>query len=103
MLKYLSFLSLIYTHLKWVLDFIIYSPFCTLHDSEPPINTGAELRRFHHEFIPGSEQDVDSGVGEGEEENRMMRYGPVTSCGAEVLLLHFCSAKKDDRERWWLR
>ncbi|CAJ1932300.1 unnamed protein product [Sphenostylis stenocarpa] len=59
------------------------------------------------EFVPGSgsgsEQNVDSGVGEGEQENRVMRYGPVTNYGGEVLLLQFCSVKKDDRERWWLR
>ncbi|TKY69442.1 RING-H2 finger protein ATL47 [Spatholobus suberectus] len=73
-----KYLTLIYTHLKWVLDFLLYYPFFMLHDSQPPINIEEELSAFHYEFTSGSEEYVDCAVclrkiGEGDGEIRVLR------------------------------
>ena len=66
-----KYLAPIYTHLKWVFDFVLYYPFYMLYDSHPPINLGTELSTFHYELTSGSEEHVDCAVclskfGEGE-------------------------------------
>lgn len=73
-----KYLAPIYTHLKWVLDFVLYYPFYMLYDSHPPINLGTELSTFHYEFSSGSEEHVDCAVclskfGERDEVIRVMR------------------------------
>lgn len=73
-----KYLAPIYTHLKWVLDFVLYYPFYMLYDSHPPINLGTELSTFHYELTSGSEEHVDCAVclskfGERDEVIRVMR------------------------------
>nr|KYP60292.1 RING-H2 finger protein ATL2L [Cajanus cajan] len=54
-----KYLTLIYTHLKWVLHFLLYYPFDMLHVSQPPMTIGAELSTFHYE---SSDEHVDCAV-----------------------------------------
>ncbi|KAK7407624.1 hypothetical protein VNO78_09581 [Psophocarpus tetragonolobus] len=74
----IKYFTLIYTHLKWVLDFLLYYPFYMLHNSKALMNiNGTEFRRFHDEFTYGSEDHVDCEVclgkiGEGDEVIRVM-------------------------------
>lgn len=73
-----KYLAPIYTHLKWVFDFVLYYPFYMLYDSHPPINLGTELSTFHYELTSGSEEHVDCAVclskfGERDEVIRVMR------------------------------
>ncbi|XLR23623.1 hypothetical protein S83_051523 [Arachis hypogaea] len=66
-----NFLVVIYTHLKWVFEFLLYYPFYKLYDSHYnylPIIGGDPSVCHHH----GSEERVDCAVclcniGEGEE------------------------------------
>ena len=57
----LKYLALVYSHLKRVLDFLIYYPFYYLHGSQIPI-TGEELSICRYESTPGSEEGVDCAV-----------------------------------------
>ncbi|KAK7307001.1 hypothetical protein VNO77_39677 [Canavalia gladiata] len=68
----MKYLTLFYTHLKWVLDFLLYYPFYKLYTSQFSINIGEETDIFHYESTLGSEEDVDCAVclckiGDGEE------------------------------------
>ncbi|KAJ1412030.1 Zinc finger, RING-type [Sesbania bispinosa] len=53
----IKYLILLYTHLRWVLDFLLYYPFYKLHDV--PIIGDQEMSICHYE---GSEEDVDCAV-----------------------------------------
>ncbi|XP_061340738.1 probable E3 ubiquitin-protein ligase XERICO [Gastrolobium bilobum] len=77
---FMKYLTLVYAHLKWVLDFLLYYPFYKLHDSQPPIFV-EEHSIFHHESTPGSEKHIDCGVClckiEGGEEIKVLRCDHV--------------------------
>ncbi|KAK7283735.1 hypothetical protein RIF29_13477 [Crotalaria pallida] len=128
-----KFLALVWSHIKWVLDVIIYYPFYKLHDSHMPI-IREDVSTWHYE----TEEDVECAVClckiEEGEETRVLRcnhifhkdcldkwvgfnnvtcplcresVGPrrvVTDLGAEVLFFQFCSThNNDERDTWWLR
>lgn len=74
-----KYLTLFWTHLKWVLDFLLYYPFYKLHDSQMPI-IGEDVSICHYEYSTpaGSLEDVDCAVclckmGEGGKEIRVLR------------------------------
>ncbi|CAJ1932186.1 unnamed protein product [Sphenostylis stenocarpa] len=68
----MKYLALFYSHLKWVLDFLLYYPFYKLHDSDMPM-IGETQSICHYAHAPGTEEDdVDCAVclceiGDGEE------------------------------------
>ncbi|RDY02908.1 RING-H2 finger protein ATL47, partial [Mucuna pruriens] len=104
-----------------------------LHDSQPPINIGAELSTFHYELISGSEEHVNCAVclnkiGEEDEDIRVLRCKHVYHkgcldrwvgfknatcplCRGSVAptrpIAHsgaeFSSVQKHNRDTWWLR
>ncbi|KAK7275123.1 hypothetical protein RIF29_16230 [Crotalaria pallida] len=64
-------LTLFYTHLKWVFDFLLFYPFYKLYDSPLPM-IEEDVSVCHYESTPGSNEDVDCAVclckiGEGDE------------------------------------
>ncbi|TKY69440.1 RING-H2 finger protein ATL13 [Spatholobus suberectus] len=68
---FMKYLTLFYTHLKWVLDFLLYYPFYKLHDPQMPL-LGEDQSICHYAPTPGLEEDVDCAVclckiGDGEE------------------------------------
>ncbi|XP_057443580.1 putative RING-H2 finger protein ATL50 [Lotus japonicus] len=77
----MKYLTLLYTHLKWVFDFLLYYPFYTLHGSQFPI-IGEEqeqgMCQFYEPNLIGSEEEeIDCAVClskiEGGEEIRVLR------------------------------
>ena len=54
----MEYLTLVYTHLKWAIDFLTYYPFYKLHDSHFPI-IGEMYNICNYESIPDSEKDVE--------------------------------------------
>ncbi|KAK7306999.1 hypothetical protein VNO77_39675 [Canavalia gladiata] len=73
-------LTLIYSHLKWVLHFLLYYPFFKLHHShqqQPMNNIGQEFNTSHYEFTSDSEEHEDCAVClhkiGGEDEIRVLR------------------------------
>ncbi|KAI5435779.1 hypothetical protein KIW84_022269 [Lathyrus oleraceus] len=58
----MNYITLVFTKLKLVLEFLIYYPFYKLHDSHfPPII--AEMYNIcNYEVTPNSEEDVDCAV-----------------------------------------
>nr|XP_004490370.1 RING-H2 finger protein ATL47-like [Cicer arietinum] len=54
-------LTLVYTHLKWILDFLVYHPFYKLHDCHLPIFE-EDYNIWNYKRTPGSEEEVDCAV-----------------------------------------
>ncbi|XP_061340713.1 uncharacterized protein LOC133287165 [Gastrolobium bilobum] len=120
----MKYSTLVYTHLKWVLNFLVYYPFYRLHHSQVK-KIGEEQSMCHCESTPGSEEGVDCAececkIGGGEEIREVgcdkvfhrdcpvctESVGPrraISKLGAEVLLFKFGSIRTDDRDKWWLR
>jgi E3 ubiquitin-protein ligase RHA2 len=72
----MKYLTLLYTHLKWVLNFLTYYPFYKLHDSHFP--TVEEMyNTCNYESTLNSEEDVECVVClskiEDEDEIRVLR------------------------------
>jgi E3 ubiquitin-protein ligase RHA2 len=69
----MKYLSLVYTHLKWVLDFLIYYPFYNkLHDSHFPIIGEMYSTCINYKHTSCSNEDVEcvvclSTIEEGDE------------------------------------
>jgi E3 ubiquitin-protein ligase RHA2 len=57
----MKYFTLVYTHLKWVLDFLLFYPFYNLYDPHMP-DIGEELSRLHDESTLDSEEYVDCAV-----------------------------------------
>ncbi|RDY11439.1 hypothetical protein CR513_03884, partial [Mucuna pruriens] len=126
----MKYITLFYsTHLKWVLDFLLYYPFYKLHNYQKPI-IWEEQSICHYASTPGSEEDVECAVClckiEDGEEIRVLRNcldtwvalkiatcplcresvrprSHINEVGAQVLFFEFCSIHTDEGDRWWLR
>jgi E3 ubiquitin-protein ligase RHA2 len=73
----MKYLTLLYTHLKWVLDFLTYYPFYKLHDSHFPI-IGEMYNTCNYEStLDHSDEDLECAVClckiEDEDEIRVLR------------------------------
>ncbi|AES96598.1 zinc finger, C3HC4 type (RING finger) protein [Medicago truncatula] len=61
MIMIMKYLTIVYTHLKWVLDILTYYPFYKLHDSNFPI-FGEMYDICNYEHNHGSNEDVECAV-----------------------------------------
>ncbi|KEH17504.1 hypothetical protein MTR_0010s0190 [Medicago truncatula] len=108
----MKYFTLVYSHLKWVLDFLLFYPFYNLYDPHLQ-DIGEEVSRLHDESTLDSEEYVDcavclSKIGEGEV-TRVLRKAVsprsiISEFGTEVLFFEFFSVHaNDDNDTWWLR
>ncbi|KAI9071109.1 hypothetical protein K1719_046926 [Acacia pycnantha] len=107
-----NFLKLSLSHIKWVLEFLVYHPFYSLHHHQPlqefQILTQEEepVEIWH----PREGEEVDCAVclnkiGEGDEE--YLGSNNRVGNGRQVPVLFFkyssFSDNSDERDNWWLR